>query len=310
MADTVDVLRLLAKLGIEVQSATGGELWGLCPAHADRRPSWSINQKTGVHHCFSCGWGGGPGDLVARTLGDRLAWDSRDGWQWIKDQGLLIDDSAMSLDVELYLVDSSRKVFGLPSGVMIEGLSSWPTPAARYIQKRQITGWQLRRWNVGYAIGGRLAGRIVFPVYDSKSRLLSYSARSFVGDECRYLTPHESEGADDAAIFGERYWPTIERRKRLVVVEGAIKCLAVERAVGGYQAGLLGATQARNPKVISKLSTFEEVLVLTDNDKAGNEAAEYLVASLLRHVKMIRRVKMPNKPVDDAPVEEVTRQLV
>jgi DNA primase len=60
-------------LGIE-HSQRGRELLGRCPGHRkatgreDNNPSWSINEETGAHHCFSCGYKGSVFSLVADLL--------------------------------------------------------------------------------------------------------------------------------------------------------------------------------------------------------------------------------------------------
>ena len=310
MRSAADVYRLLARFGIEYR-ANGRELWAPCPAHEERTAggSWSINVQTGIHHCFSCGWGGNAAELVIQALGTRdLAWEQRDAWEWIREQGLLVGDSDSALDVELYLVRDPRRTFTMPAGVVFAPLVEWPTPAKRYMTKRGIQDWQIQRWCIGYATGGRLAGRIVFPVFNGAGKLVSYTARSFVGDEPRYLTPRENEGAEEAALFGERYWPGPGSRRRVVLVEGGIKALAVERAVGGAVAGVLGATQAQNPRVHSKLSTFEEVVVLTDNDVAGDVAADVLIGALSRHTA-VKRAKLDGPAVDDAALESVAEAV-
>jgi DNA primase catalytic core len=37
---------------------TGKEYFGLCPFHADKNPSLSINDEKGLFHCFACGTSG------------------------------------------------------------------------------------------------------------------------------------------------------------------------------------------------------------------------------------------------------------
>ena len=69
----VDVQRLLERLKLDTKR-DGSELVAKCPAHEDRKPSWSINANSGQHHCFSCGWGGGGGEF------------ERDGEQYVHEQ--------------------------------------------------------------------------------------------------------------------------------------------------------------------------------------------------------------------------------
>lgn len=49
-------------------SVTGKEAVALCPSHKEKKPSWSINLKSGLHHCFSCGFKGTLDSLVAFML--------------------------------------------------------------------------------------------------------------------------------------------------------------------------------------------------------------------------------------------------
>lgn len=58
---------------IEIANALDIELvnrnFFCCPAHNDKKPSASINEKENYWHCFSCGCGGNGLSLVAYTLG-------------------------------------------------------------------------------------------------------------------------------------------------------------------------------------------------------------------------------------------------
>ena len=33
----------------------GRELWGCCPFHRDRSPSFKVDPRAGRYHCFGCG---------------------------------------------------------------------------------------------------------------------------------------------------------------------------------------------------------------------------------------------------------------
>lgn len=306
----VDVAKLLSKLGIEAK-LDGGEYLARCPGHKDAKPSWSINRETGRHHCFACGFGGTPASLVIHVLGvETLGWTRRDAWDWMTKHGLLEGDGELGLAVELYLrAPEPRDRIVMPGSVRTGPLATWPPSVARYVTDRGITAQQVRSWNIGYALDGRLAGRIVFPVFGLKGELLSYSARSFIGSEVRYLTPSEREHPDPAALFGMVYWPRhVGERRRIVVVEGAIKALAIERAMPGTAVGgLLGAVQARNTTIASYLSTFEEVVLAFDADGAGERGAQALYGALARHTRT--RLVVPKVPFDEAPVDETRRAL-
>jgi len=66
----IDVIQVLDKLGVYIIRARGDELLSHCPGHEQRtgkkdtNPSWYINQRTGAHMCFSCGFKGNLFSLV------------------------------------------------------------------------------------------------------------------------------------------------------------------------------------------------------------------------------------------------------
>src|SRR5688500_18267392 len=43
---------------VQLRSAGGGELKGLCPFHDEKSPSFHVTPARGLWHCFGCGEGG------------------------------------------------------------------------------------------------------------------------------------------------------------------------------------------------------------------------------------------------------------
>jgi len=61
--------QVLAHYGISLKPAKGDELLGLCPFHEDTKPSFRVNTKKRVFHCFGCDAKGNVLDFVARKEG-------------------------------------------------------------------------------------------------------------------------------------------------------------------------------------------------------------------------------------------------
>ena len=286
----IDVARLLTELGIPFKRV-GRELQALCPspAHQDHKPSWSIrnqpgSSKTGAHHCHSCGFGGGPVALVSAVTG--LEWDAaRD---WMIERGLAGDlpDAAASVHVEVFGED--RFDFKMPPEFCARPLNRWVTSARRYAVERGLTEGQVERWGIGYAVDGRLAGRIVMPIRDERGRLCNYTARAFDGSEPRYLHASRKEHPNEGAVFGSHLWG--ERRDRLVVNEGELNALACERAGESCVAALSGSNVT--PDAIGLIASFEHVIILTDPDQAGDTAAGKLYNALARW-RRVDRIRLP-----------------
>lgn len=307
MAD-VDVPKLLQALDIPVVKRSGPELWSTCPLHKDRHPSWSINVHSGLHSCFSCKFGGTAVDLVLHCLDTkRLGWGYREAYHWMKTQGLLKGELPPSFHVQLVLRSPPKaKRFQLPPGVEQEPLHRWPTLARQYAIKRGITPDQVQRWGLGYAVHGRLEQRIVFPFENGRGDLQSYSARSFVDAPLRYLTPARTEGETPGAIFGERHWPATWERDVLLVCEGAIDAIVLERALQLPVAGIPGVKRALNTRLLAKLSLgWRRLVLFTDNDRAGDWAADELRAALGRHTQVTRATLPDGKDAADSPVSAI-----
>jgi DNA primase len=75
---------------LEIDARPRGDEWSAhCPMHfervgkMDRKPSWSVNEITGQHHCFSCGYSGSVIGLVM-DMTELGSWDAS---RWLRDQG-------------------------------------------------------------------------------------------------------------------------------------------------------------------------------------------------------------------------------
>jgi len=290
----VDVPNLLAALGITDWKERNGEIWAPCPypGHPEKEPSWSIRwdgpqgQRNGRNHCFGCHAEGGAIHLVKEVIGFDLYPVAA---EWITDKGLDIDDVA---PMAARLVVRGERGVGMlpPRGTETGPLSGWVTPPRRYAERRGITPDQVERWALGYGVAGRMTARLYLPTYDVKGRLLNWTARSINGREPRYRNPDEGEGANLASVFGERYWPEHPGRSTLVLCEGELNALAVERA-GAEFVGALGGSKV-DARQLLRVSRFAKVILATDVDRAGSAAAATLKASLVRW-RNVARVEFP-----------------
>jgi hypothetical protein len=291
----VDVPELLSRLGIEAKRK-GREWWACCPFHEERTPSWQIRdcpEDPERHACWrclgACHDGGGAAELVRRRLDlpttrDAIAWMRRGGAARRPEPAI----GAPEL-VPPRARPSRLGGFALPPGVAFAPLDRWPRAAREYAEGRGLEAWQVERWGVGYAVDGRLAGRIVFPWRDDRGVVRGYTARAFLPGIRKHDEPREEDGAAVGHVLGEELWPRGGRRV-VVVVEGMWDGLAVERATGACFGAARGSHLS--PAHAAKLSTFDEVVACAEPDEAGRRYGDALRAALGRWTRF-RLVPFP-----------------
>jgi hypothetical protein len=63
-----DIAEVAMEHGIELKKR-GRTLFGLCPFHEEKTPSFTVNRELGLFHCFGCGVGGDVIGFVVRFHG-------------------------------------------------------------------------------------------------------------------------------------------------------------------------------------------------------------------------------------------------
>ena len=309
-----DIPKVLEWLGIKSRRR-GHEIWACCPIHGEHEPSLQIrDEKDGKNHgvwrCFGCGEKGNAVQLASAILGV----DYNTAQAMMIERGMFgaAPPIPTTVVVESMPVHSG---FAMPPGAEFPPWEQWLPSPKRYVLDRGITQVQVEKWRIGYAASGILNGRIVIPVNDSKGTLCGYSARTFVGGLRRYLEPSVAEGYDPGVMFGENYWPEPAHRRVVVLTEGAINALAVERALDicpefDTVVPPVGAVRGSqlHPGHIASLATFRTILVASDPDAAGDKLFASITAALTSSCMRtrVRRVVIPSKrDAADLPTDEL-----
>lgn len=285
----LDVPMLLAKLDIPVIKRAGRRLWSNCPSpeHPDKDPSWFIwNDETsdrhGHHRCYGCGFRGGAIALVREIFGIATS----EAKKWLQSDDVRYTPLEISVEIREQV---RREEMQPPQWVQFAAdYKDWPTLAVRYLTgpKRRVNSVLANRWGLGFAIKGTLAGRVWIPIRDPGCRLVSWQARSFIDDPLRYVTP---DRVQVQTLLGAEHWPEAEDRRVVVVVEGPFDALAVDRATALPVGAIIGSNPST--RQMSALATFDEVVIMTDPDGAGDKA-EDMLRGMSRWVK-IHRARLP-----------------
>jgi 5S rRNA maturation endonuclease (ribonuclease M5) len=214
--------------------------------------------------------------------------DVRSAYGWLSEHAM---GNPVDVDrVVAVVLPSQRETMRVPDGVVFAPLQEWPSVPARFALQRGIAAWQVDRWGIGYVTKGVLAGRIFLPAWGPGGDLQNYTARTFLRSPLRYRSAQRQEGIVDGAMFGEQMWSRPDARDVVVVTEGVLNALAVERVSQLPIAAMFGSNVCLEH--LAKMSTFRHVVVLTDPDPAGDWAAEKLAFAFARH-KEIHRAMLP-----------------
>jgi DNA primase len=142
-----------------------------------------------------------------------------------------------------------------------------------------------------YAAGlGAVEAGIAIPVYDEDLRLKNVKVRKWneKGGRFAYLFPGRGNGYYFPPDFA---WGPM---RRVVIVEGELNAAAVYLALDLPTIGVPGASTGLSRKLVERLKQYvAEVVVLTDQDDAGRQLMERILAQLVEGGYDRQRIYVP-----------------
>jgi DNA primase len=311
----------------------GTQYTGLCPFHAEKSPSFSLNPNLGVYYCFGCG---AKGDSITFVMElehlqfaeavERLA--TRAG---IK---LRYDDAATGRDHQR----RARLYEALAEAVAWyhERLLKSPDAAAarRYLRsERGYDGDLVRQYQLGWApegwdqllrslkipravlVDAGLAqandqgrymdffrGRLLFPIFDPGGRPIGAGGRILPdGRGPKYKNTAGTAVYDKSRVLYGLNWAkqAITAKEQIVICEGYTDVIGLHTAGVGEAVATCGTALADGH--IRALVSFARRIVLAyDADNAGQNAAEHYYGWEQRYGVDIRVAALPqgNDPAD------------
>jgi len=302
-------LDMVEVVGQVVNLKRAGQHWkGLCPFHAEKTPSFTVNPKRGIFHCFGCGAGGDAFGFLMRH--DRLAFP--EAVRALAQRAGVDVPTAREPEAD-GTFETLRRIMTLASEFYAHAL--WQPEGAKareYLDRRGVDLDLAKRFGLGYAPEGwnglltamtkqsipedhlvqaglvqprqtgsgfydRFRGRLLFPIRDLQGRVIAFGGRALPGEEPKYLnspeTPLYVKGqtlyALDAARAGMR------EKGRALIVEGYLDCLMAHQH--GFVETVAALGTAFTPAQLGLLRRYaDEVIALFDADAAGQKASTRL----------------------------------
>jgi DNA primase len=302
----VDIVEIVGQF---VNLKRTGEHWkGLCPFHSEKTPSFTVNPKRGIFHCFGCGVGGDAFGFLMRQ--DRLAFP--EAVRALAQRSGVELPTQRTPDVEGKL-EGLRRVMSLAAQFYTDALWAKDGAKARaYIESRGVDLDIARRFGLGYAPEGwnallthmakedvtdtelvsaglalprqtaqgfydRFRGRLLFPIRDLQGRVVAFGGRAMGAEEPKYLNSPETalyvKGQMLYALDVAR--ESMRQKNRAVVVEGYLDCLMAHQH--GFTETVAALGTAFTPAQLGLLRRYaDEVVSVFDADAAGQKATSRL----------------------------------
>lgn len=322
----------------------GNRLWGLCPFHNEKSPSFSINESRNLYHCFGCGASGNAYGFLMRNQGLSFP----EAVRLLADKvGVEIpdnnEDSATAArrraERELYFeaTDLASRYYRavLKSGRYAEPLE--------YLKTRGIDEETAELFDLGFAppewsalvdalgkrgvssktlemaglANGRRQGdghvdrfrnRVMFPIVSLARRTLAFSGRTLDPEErAKYVNSPETKFyTKGKELFGLHVaHKNIRSEGAAVLVEGNFDVVSLHAKGLGHVCAPLGtALTEHQARLIKRYS--DRVVLLFDADGAGRTAARKALGTLL--AADVPQVLLAELPDGEDPDDFVHRE--
>ena len=172
-------------------------------------------------------------------------------------------------------------------------------PMKTFYEKRGVSSNTQDKFKCGYAGGGKMYRRIVFPIYDLDGQIHGFSGRSVTNDE--HIPKWKHMGRKTNWVYPHHLsHSNIEDKEEVILVESIGDCMALYEA--GHENVLMLAGLDISAKIISYLNSFDlkRIIVATNNDNSKDEntgaLASIKVAAKLSSVFDLSLIKI-NPPV-------------
>ena len=334
-SDIVDVVSQYVQL-----TKKGGNLFGLCPFHNEKTPSFSVSPDKQIYHCFGCGKGGGVVSFIMSI--ENLSFP--DAVRFLAEKnGMTVPEE--STDQEIPRQRKRMLELNREAARWFYACLNGPggAKAAAYLDKRGITrkianrfglgaapeGWdnllkamrekgftqdellaaglvsagQRRKENGTRSVYDKFRDRLMFPVIDIRGEVLGFSGRALNDDqEPKYLnSPETLVFSKRRTLFGMNLAKNTKRGS-ILLVEGNIDVVTLHQAGFDNAVASMGtALTTEQTRLISRYA--KEIVICYDNDPAGKKATERALDLLKNSEFSVRVLKLPDRIVDGKAVK-------
>lgn len=308
--DRVDIVELINSYVTLKKS--GSNYLGLCPFHSEKTPSFSVSEQNQFYHCFGCGAGGDIFEFIMKrenlnfqesvkfladkygielkepTKEDREIQDKKDRYFKINKEAAkyFLNNLMESKHARDYL--ENRKIsyklsrnFGLGYALdSWEGLYRHLLSRGYKAEEMDALGLISRRKNAG-GYYDKFRNRIIYPIIDTKSRVIGFGGRVLDDSMPKYLNSMETLVFNKGNnLYGLNMLDKYSNRESIILVEGYMDVISLfKNGINCAVASLGTAFTSRQANLLKRYG--EKVYICYDSDLAGIKATNKAIEILL-----------------------------
>ncbi len=328
-SDIVDVVGSYVQL-----SRKGSNLFGLCPFHSEKTPSFSVSPDKQIYHCFGCKKGGGvinfimeienlsypeavrflakrAGLEVPEEDGDREAGRRRERLLELNREAarfyyqLLQQPEGRAVQEYLdkrRISKATAKTFGMGAS-----LDAWDVllteMTKRGYSKSDLLDAGLVVQNRNGGIYDKFRNRLMLPVIDTRGDVVAFGSRVLDKSEPKYMNSSDTPVYSKRRVLYGLNLAKKSRRPNIILCEGNLDIVTLHQA--GFDNAVASMGTALTTEQIRLLSRFTKELVLCyDNDEAGRLATERALQLLQNSEFSVKVLRLPRRLVDGEYVKQ------
>ena len=328
-SDIVDVVSGYVSL-----QRKGGNLFGLCPFHNEKTPSFSVSPDKQIYHCFGCKKGGGVINFIMEienlTFPEAVRFLAKRANLPVPEEEERSDADKLRRRVLELNRDAARWYYDLlcsPEGGAVQS----------YLDRRQIRkqiavrfgmGASPDRWDglltamtrkgytkqellaAGLVVNGKngrlydkFRNRLMLPVIDTRGDVVGFGSRVIDNSEPKYMNTTETITYSKRRILYGLNLAKKTKRPNIILCEGNLDVVTLHQA--GFDNAVASMGTALTVEQTRLLSRFTKELVLCyDNDNAGQLATQRALELLNNSEFTVKVLKLPNRLVDGKYVKQ------
>ena len=306
---------------------SGQNLFGLCPFHSEKTPSFSVSPSKGIYRCFGCGKGGNAINFIKDI--EKLSYPEAIKFLGEQYGVAVVDENDYKSREDDSLKKTKERVRALlkdAGDFYFSCLNSEEGKVARiYARKRELTAETIKKFGLGYAPNswdslvnyltskgytqeemrgsglfsvsknGNLIdlfrGRLVFPIYDVFGKIVAFGGRTLGDDKAKYINSPDSLVYKKQEHLYALNVAKSSKTDQLIIAEGYMDVISMHQAgIDNAVAALGTAFTDKQLRLASKYA--DEIVFFFDSDNAGKNAALRAIRMMLDYLKKMSGMKI------------------